>query len=339
MTLSTHDGRGREINYDKPGFGDRVGHRMFYAECHNGVWQPGGIIPFQFIGVSPLSSTGSYGSPSVIDGVRAYGTDDGRCLVPVLNLNEARMLEGLEWEGVTPFPPGYYPQAVLRAIAANRNTMAGSMYLRPLVIEIEDGLDIDRRTVQCLSIATSPVGAYYAHPLRIVTSAFKRSVEGGGGHVKLGQHYGKAGRIRRLARQQGFNEVLFLKPDGCCPQEITAAHFFVRTPAGIFTPSLNDNTVLRGTRRYITITLAREELGLPVHEVDRSLHELLGEAIEVWVTGTAAGIQLVTQVSHEGRVYEFPTAQMEVACELGRMMDGIFTGRLPDTRGWMREAK
>jgi len=103
------------------------------------------------------------------------------------------------------------------------------------------------------------------------------------------------------------------------------------------TPDLGD-TILPGITRASIIQLAKDK-GLTVEERRISIDEAMSESVEIFVTGTAAGVSPIESLTHKGKVHELPFGDKgEVARELGALLKGIQYGAIADRYGWLYPA-
>jgi branched-chain amino acid aminotransferase len=127
----------------------------------------------------------------------------------------------------------------------------------------------------------------------------------------------------------GFDEAIMLSHDGHV-SEGSAENIFIVKKGVLYTPDASQN-ILEGCTRKTIMTLADAELGLTIVEraIDRS--ELF-VADEVFLTGSAAGVQFVRSVDHrpvgDGR-------QGPVTKKLAEIYDSVVRGALPTYAPWL----
>jgi branched-chain amino acid aminotransferase len=145
---------------------------------------------------------------------------------------------------------------------------------------------------------------------------------------KLTGSYVNSAFIKTDALRQGFDEALVLTREGHV-SEGSAENIFIVRDGTLITPPVTEN-ILEGITRRTVITLATEELGLPVVErpIDRTEVYLCDELL---LTGTAAAITAVARVDHR------PVgsgAMGPVTAKLRRLYDDVVRGRIPRYRRW-----
>ena len=112
---------------------------------------------------------------------------------------------------------------------------------------------------------------------------------------KVAGAYANSALIKSDAVQSGYDEALVLDQNGHV-SEGSAMNFFMVRDGVLVTPPVTDN-ILEGITRRTVIELAQKELGLPVVErsIDRT-EPFIAE--ELFFSGTAAQITIITQVDH-----------------------------------------
>jgi len=110
--------------------------------------------------------------------------------------------------------------------------------------------------------------------------------------------------------------------------------FFYLKNGTLVTPDLQD-TILPGVTRKSVLTLA-QDMGVKTEERKISIDEVLSEATESFVTGTAAGIAHFESITHKGKTATFSNGEMgEMTRSLLRQLKGIQYGAIEDRHGWM----
>ena len=94
------------------------------------------------------------------------------------------------------------------------------------------------------------------------------------------------------------------------------------------------DTILPGITRESTIELARD-LGMTVQERPISIDEIMANAKECFVTGTAAGLTPIESVTHNDKEVVFNNRHPgEVAVAIQKTLKGIQYGTIEDTKKW-----
>jgi branched-chain amino acid aminotransferase len=220
-----------------------------------------------------------------------------------------------------------------------------SLYIRPTLIAVDRYLGV-KPAAECLFyVILSPVGAYYAagfNPVRIlVEDRFVRAVPGGTGEAKTGGNYAASLLAGRRAKEQGFEQVLWLDAiQRRFVEEVGAMNIFFVAGDRLVTPRLT-GSFLAGVTRDSVLALA-PTLGYAVEEATVPIDELLadiraGRVTEAFGTGTAAVVSPVGVLGYKGE--EIVVGGGGVGPVTQRLYDtltGIQYGRLPDPFGWVR---
>jgi len=304
------------------------------------VWTPGRVEPYGPIALSPAAAVLSYGV-GIFEGLKAFRREDGAVQVFRPDANAARFQRSAERLSMAPFPADEFLSAVDRLVDANRRFVPphgqGSFYIRPMQHAIEPRLGYGACRALAVTMYGSPVGAVGsatgAIRLRAVEQA--RVAPGGTGAAKAMGNYAGSTHVAGAAKQQGFDDVLYLDARELkYVTETSGANLFVVNHTGqVITPPLDDQ-ILAGVTRDSSLTIAREELGLDVQERPVSIDEVLAEAREVFCTGTAWTIRSVGEIAFRDRSVRLPGR--EVRDRLWEIIGGIQTGRRTDRRGWTR---
>lgn len=223
------------------------------------------------------------------------------------------------------------------AWAAHDFLAANSVYVRPFSYsEGGIGLNVTRRPF--FVVVTTPVGSYFDPDAssKAVTTTKSRATRGGTGWIKCASNYVIPILTKYEVQQQGFMEVIFLDAETHTHVEegSSANIFFLMKSGELVTPTLED-TVLAGITRSSIMQLARDR-GVTVVERRVPIEEVMSEAVEAFVTGTAAGISYLESITHNGaeRVLN-DRAVGELTHELLIELKGIQYGARPDRHGWL----
>ena len=195
-----------------------------------------------------------------------------------------------------------------------------------------------------------------------------RAARGGVGNVKCSGNYAVALKPLMDAKEQGFQDNLFLELEtyqdkgleAAIVQEMSAANiFFVLRTGEIVTPSLDRGTILPGVTRDSVITLVRDfaddlreamirstgQDRVEVASRDVTVGELKGAA-EAFCTGTAAEVVPVARVATGAGEEPFAADFAHGAKEAGpvtaavlRLLREVMSGERTSagTAGWLRD--
>jgi branched-chain amino acid aminotransferase len=253
----------------------------------------------------------------------------------------ARFQRSAERLSMAPFPVDLFLSALDRLVDANRRFVPphglGSFYIRPMQHAVEVKLGFGACREMAVTMYGSPVGAVGSKTGSIRLRAVERArvAPGGTGAAKAIGNYAGGVHVAGPAREQGFDDVLYLDASALTyVTETSGANLFVVNRAGqVITPPLDDQ-ILAGATRDSALTIAREELGLDVQERPIGIDELMAEAREAFCTGTAWTLRSVDEIAFRDRSVRLQAR--EVRDRLWEIIGGIQTGRRADERGWTR---
>nr|NLD41390.1 branched-chain amino acid aminotransferase [Actinomycetales bacterium] len=340
----------RESALRRGAFGVDFTDHMAQAIFTRGAgWHSHGVVQYGALTLTPSSSVLHYGQ-EVFEGLKAYRHADGsvwtfRPEQNALRHNRSARRMGLPEQPVEDFVGGI--AALVQADEAwVPSTPGSSLYLRPFMFASEHFLGVRAADEVTFLVVASPVGPYFVNgfqPIDIwVTREYHRSGPGGTGAAKTAGNYASSLLPKALAREQGFEEVLFL--DGATAslvEELGGMNIMaVRSDGTVVTPSLRHETILPGITRASLIQLMADQ-GRRVDEVDLPLTDLVdgirsGAITEVFACGTAAVITPIGRLaSDDFDVTVADGAPGPLTTGLYEVLTGIQYGTRPDPHGWL----
>lgn len=173
------------------------------------------------------------------------------------------------------------------------------VYVRPLCYKADAGIGVRLHDLRDeVSIFAVPFGAYGKNEdgAHVTISSWRRVDDNViPARGKISGAYANSALIKTDAIRAGFDEALVLDQNGHI-SEGTAMNVFMVRDGGLITPPVYDN-ILEGITRRTVIDLAKNELGLVVAErsIDRTEVFICDE---LFLTGTAAQVMVVTKVDH-----------------------------------------
>ena len=217
-----------------------------------------------------------------------------------------------------------------------RNNFRSDVYLRPIVYksaeiigvrlhDIPDGFALIAMTFDRYFDATAGLACGTSAWRRIDDNIIPARGKVTGGYIN-------SALAKSEAILNGFDEAILLSHDGHVA-EGSAENIFVVKKGVLYTPDASQN-ILEGCTRKTVMTLADAELGLSILEraIDRSE---LYTADEVFLTGSATGVQFVRAVDHrvvgDGRLGP-------ITRKLADIYDNVVRGSLPTYYPWLTRA-
>lgn len=331
-----------EVDFKNLTFGSTFADHMLVADVIDGAWQAPKIVPYGSMTLNPTVSGLHYGQ-TIYEGMKAFATRDGdvRLFRPDAHLR--RLNRSAVRLSMPEVPQEIFMDGLMELLRLDNEWVpradGGSLYIRPIYFANDDYIGMRAALNYKFIIFASPVMAYYNAPLRVwVTQDYTRAAPGGVGYVKTAGNYAPALLLNKLARENGFNVVLWL--DGLqhrYVEEYSTMNAFFVIGDDVVTPK-NHGTFLEGVTRDSIMRVLRDE-GLNVYERDISMEELFdmaesGALTEAFGSGTAAVVASAEYFELAGRGFTLPDRRPIAELALERLHE-IRSGRRPDPYGWM----
>ncbi|MDR0636583.1 MAG: branched-chain-amino-acid transaminase [Treponema sp.] len=298
-----------------------------------------------------VSYTTQYGL-GCFEGLKALPQKDGGLAIFRPDRNAARFSRSMKGLYMPPFPEADFTTACVEIV--KRNALLGfrptykpewekdsfmsadSIYIRPFTYA-EGGIGVNASYEPWVIIVSSPVSAYFSsdNSNAVITDRI-RATPKGTGWIKADSNYVISMLAKHEAQEAGFMECIYLDATHRkYVEEGSSCNIFFRLKSGeLVTPELGD-TILPGITRASIIELARDR-GVNVSERKVAIEEVLSEATECFVSGTAAGATPISSLTYQGKKVVFGNGKTgELTAELQNTLKGIQYGTLPDTKGWM----
>ena len=183
---------------------------------------------------------------------------------------------------------------------------------------------------------STPVGSYFDvdAPSKAITTDKVRATKGGTGWIKCDANYVIPTLEKHAVMDRGYMEAVFLDAatQSFVEEGSSSNIFFLMSDGTLVTPTLED-TILPGITRDSIIQLARDR-GVTVVERKVAIDEVMEDAEEAFVTGTAAGISYLESLTHKGTERVFRERAMgELTRELLHELKGaVQYGAVADRR-------
>ncbi|XP_012447012.2 branched-chain-amino-acid aminotransferase 2, chloroplastic isoform X2 [Gossypium raimondii] len=332
-----------DVDWDKLGFGLTPTDYMYVMRCSkDDNFKEGRLSRYANIEISPSAGVLNYGQ-GIYEGTKANRTEDGRILLFRPDQNATRMMHGAERMCMPSPSIQQFVDAVKETVFANKRWIPppgkGSLYVRPLLVGTGPILGLAPAPEYTFLVYASPVRNYFKEgtaPLNLyIDEEFVRASPGGAGGVKTITNYAPVLKAIARAKDRGFSDVLYLDAvNRKYLEEVSSCNIFIVKGNRISTPAIS-GTILQGITRKSILEIARdhgyqvEERAIPVDD--------LGDADEVFCTGTAVGVAPVGSITQRNRRIEFKTESSLVWKELYTTLVGLQTGRIEDKKGWTVE--
>jgi branched-chain amino acid aminotransferase len=339
----TKNSRISEVDFHNLEFGKHLSDHMFSADYDQGQWQNAAVVPYANITITPANLALHYGQ-SVFEGLKAYRNKEGNISIFRPQRHHQRLLKTLDRMCMPLISEELFIGGLHALLEVDEawvpGTEGSSLYIRPLVFASESKLGVKVSEQYQFLIMTSPVGPYINKPFRIkVEEHFTRAAEGGTGFAKCAGNYGGAFYPTQLARQQGYDQVLWTDhKEHQYIDEAGMMNVMFVFHGKLVTPKLS-SAILDGVTRDSILTLAKD-MGFPIEERRVSVRELEeginnGTVTEIFGAGTAAVVAPISVIHIGGKDYTMPVAGKDsFQNQVKHKLHDIRLGLAPDVHGW-----
>lgn len=335
------------VDWDNLPFGKIFADHMFVMEYANGEWQKGEIIPFGPIDMHPAMSAIHYGQ-SIFEGMKAYRNQSNEVVLFRPELNARRFAESAARMCMPEIPEDIFLAAVKQLVSLDAAWVTDkpgyALYIRPFMFATDEFVGIKPSDTYKFVIINSPVGAYYAEPVRVkIEEHYTRAAVGGIGRAKAAGNYGASLYPAKLAQQQGFHQLVWTdaKTHTFIEESGTMNIVFVIDDK-IITPTEEADTILRGTTKKTVLELARQ-WGIPVEERPVTVAEIIdaaktGKLQDAFGAGTAATIAPIALIGYRDEKITLPALETRtLSLKIKAHLDGVKSGAIEDTMHWVQK--
>lgn len=336
------------VDLDHPGFGRIFSDHMYEAEYRDGSWQNPVIKPYDTIEVQPALNVFHYGQ-TVFEGTKAYYVDDRTINLFRPGKNFNRMVDSCKRMCIPEINHEMFLGGIKELIKLDHRWVpqkeGNALYIRPFAIAFEPVIAAKVSDRYRFYIITSPVGAYYDEPVKLITSQnYVRAVKGGVGEAKTAANYAASMYPAMKAKELGFHQILWLDAlEHKFVEEVGTMNIFFLIDDVLITPPLQ-GTILPGVTRASVLQLA-ESWGMDVQERMISIDEVMqagreGSLQEVFGSGTAAVVAPVKEIQHKGEsIIIHKERRGPVGQKLYDTIYGIQRGQVEDSFNWTEQVK
>ncbi|HEY6505489.1 MAG TPA: branched-chain amino acid aminotransferase [Chitinophagaceae bacterium] len=343
MTRKTTHSKIQQVDFENLEFGKYISDHMLLCDYANGEWQQPQIVPFANLSLNPATLALHYGQ-TVFEGMKAFRMNDGRINIFRIDRHYDRFVRSLERMCMAVPPKEIFVEGLLKLVAMDKAWVpekgGASLYIRPFIYASEAKFGVKISEQYRFIIFTGPVPELYVKPIKVkVETNYIRAAKGGTGFAKCGGNYGGAFYPTQLARQEGYDQVLWTtgKEDPTIEESGMMNVMFVINDM-LVTPPLSDS-ILDGVTRDSLLTLAKE-LGYKIKERPISVDELETAFLTKTVTeafgaGTAAVVAPIETIHINGIDFTLPEYSHEsLHSRLKQKLENIRSGKEQDLYGW-----
>ena len=335
-----------QFDFNNLPFGKYFTDHLLEVDFENGQWGKPHIKPYQPFLMDPAASCLHYGQ-QIFEGIKAEKTADGRIAIFRPDQNFIRFNLSAERLKMPSIPEWIFLEGMRYLIEIDKDwepqKPGYSLYIRPFMFATEAVLGVRPSTSYKFMILLSPSGPYFSHPKPlkiIVEETYTRAVKGGVGFSKNAGNYAVTLLPASLANEKGYDQILWTDPiQRDIIQEVGMMNVMFLINNKVYTPSLEDDTILKGVTRNSVIHLLKKQ-GIEVIEKKLSIHEIVeaykqGQLQEVFGTGTAAVILTIQELRYKDISMTFTPENWTLAPALKNTLSDIKAGKIEDTMGWL----
>lgn len=325
-------------------FGNTFSDHMLICEYKNDSWNEPKIIPFQDLSFSPAMQAIHYGQ-ACFEGMKAYKDEQGDVFLFRPEKNFERINSSAIRLDMPPIPKDIFLDGLKTLLDLDRQWVPQkygmSLYIRPFIFSSEAMITARSSQEYIFAIITAVAPDYYAKPLRVkVANRYSRSANGGVGFAKAAGNYAASFYPTRLAREEGFDQVIWTDADEHKYfEEAGTMNIFVRIEDTLITAPISER-ILNGVTRRSVIELAQrngwnvEERPIEVREVQEAHQN--GSLKEVFGCGTAVVLNTFSAIGYPEKTMELEDLPLEQSWgkQLKKQLMDIQNNISEDPFGW-----
>lgn len=330
------------VDFNNLPFGKIISDHMFEMDFDGKQWVNPRIGPVEHLSLNPMNMALHYGQ-SIFEGMKASRSKDGTPLLFRPELHAVRMNASARRMCMPEMPEDLFVEAIHALVGIDMEWIpkieGSSLYIRPLMFATDEMVGVKPSDTYKFMIICLPVGPYYPKPIKLlVESHYIRAAQGGVGEAKTAGNYAAAMYPSKLAREQGFDQVLWLDAvHRKYVQEVGTMNIFFVFKNEIVTPATT-GTILKGITRASVLEILRGD-GHVVNEREISIDEVFekhqsGDLVEIFGTGTAALIANVEEIKYNDTTINLDSSHWKLSTAIKSEINGMRFGTIADKRGW-----
>ncbi|WP_179315675.1 branched-chain amino acid aminotransferase [Winogradskyella undariae] len=335
------------VDFSNLDFGRLFTDHMFVCDYEDGKWQTPKVMPYQAMSYEPSARVFHYGQ-AVFEGMKAYKDEDGKVFLFRPKQNFERINKSSARLAMPAFPENYFFEGLETLLKLDSDWIkpgvGNSLYLRPFVIATEPAISASPANNYRFMIICSPAKSYYNTPIRVlIAEEYSRSADGGVGFAKAAGNYAAQFYPTSLAQEKGFQQIIWTDASThTYLEEAGTMNVFFRIGDKLVTAPTSDR-ILDGITRKTMLQLA-EDMGITCEVRRITVEEIKtaskdGSLKEVFGTGTAAIISVISAFEHKDELFEIPEIEDSYAKLFKKTLLDIQHNLSEDKHGWRYEVK
>ncbi|MFT3911150.1 MAG: branched-chain amino acid aminotransferase [Ferruginibacter sp.] len=294
--VKTKHSKINEVDFNHLEFGKYISDHMLVCDYANGEWKTPQILPYTNLSLSPAALALHYGQ-TVFEGMKAFRMEDGRINIFRMDKHYDRFVKSLQRMCMAVIPKEIFTEGLMQLIGLDKawvpSAPGTALYIRPFMIASEERFGVKVSDEYRFIIFSGPVPSLYADPIKVkVETEYVRAAKGGTGYAKCGGNYGASFYPTKMAKEEGFDQVLWTdSTEHKYIEESGMMNVMFVINDTLVTPPLSDS-ILDGVTRDSLLEIARDlgykiaERPISVPELETAFHR--GTISEAFGAGTAA---------------------------------------------------
>jgi branched-chain amino acid aminotransferase len=338
-----------DLDWKNLGFGLTPTDYSVRYRWRDGQWSEPEVSQSMEVNLSVAATVLHYGQ-ALFEGLKAFETVDGRCVLFRPEMNAKRMIHGARKLLMQSPSEDMFVNAAKEVVRLNRRFVppvdsGASLYVRPLLIGTGARVGVRPSDEYMFILFVTPCGPYFKHglrPIRLrVEEEVHRAAPLGVGDIKAAGNYAAGMRATHMAREQGYNDVLYLDArEGRYVDESGPANFFgIRHQGDSATYVTPRSLSILPSVTNDSLTALARDMGMVVERRPIGVDEL-PSFDEAGCCGTATVIAPVGTIQWRGQTIQYNGDGTEPGpwtLKLYNQLTSIQRGKSPDTHGWLDE--
>lgn len=324
-------------------FGNTFSDHMVICEYENGAWGEMKLMPYGALSFAPSMMGVHYGQ-AAFEGMKAYKDKNDEVFIFRPDKNFDRLNKSAVRLAMPEVTEEMFMGGLNALVDIDRDWVSYgegfSMYLRPVIFATEEALQARISTKYMFAILATPAKNYYTAPIAVkVADYYSRSANGGVGYAKAAGNYGGSFYPTLLARQEGYDQVIWTDQSHNYFEESGTMNIFVNINNTLITPKTSER-ILDGVTRDSFIQLANHH-NIALEIRDLSVNEVYeahknGSLKEVFGVGTAVVMSLFNEIGYKNERLALPELSEDesLAKKLKKALVDLQCNLAEDSFGW-----
>lgn len=342
-TTLTKNPKIKEVDFNRLEFGKYTSDHMLVADFYHGQWNEPQIVPFANLSLSPTALCLHYGQ-TVFEGMKAFRMKDGRVNIFRIHKHFERFNRSLRRMCMAEIPYEIFEEGMKELVALDKNWVPkqeeSALYIRPFMYASEARFGVKPSDEYRFIIFTGPVGPLFSKPVKMkVEREYIRAAKGGTGFAKCGGNYAGAMYPTKIAREEGYDNVIWTDArEHNFIEESGAMNLMFVIDGKLLSPPSSDS-ILHGVTKDSLLTIARD-MGVTMEERPVSVNEVMeafkkSTITEAYCVGTAAVASPIETIGIDGENYKLPlNNDTGIIRGLKKRLDAIRNGTEEDIYNW-----